>query len=166
MTLDQKITELFQAHREGLYRYLFTITGTAGNAEEITQEAFIRLYCYLRAGNSVGHHRAWLFRVAHNLAINESNRRQFTSTSTDWDELCGALLDPALNPEQQTLQQESFAQLQAALGRLSPQQRRCILLRAEGFRYREIAEILGVSKSTVEESLRRAMEKLKAYSNV
>jgi RNA polymerase sigma factor (sigma-70 family) len=166
VTLDQKITELFKAYRESLFRYVFTIVGVTAVAEEIAQEAFIRLYCHLRAGNSVDHHRAWLFRTAHNLALNENNRKQLMSTLVDWDELCRLWLDPAPNPEQQTLQNETFARLQAALGRLSPQQRQCILLRAEGFRHREIGEILEVSKSTVEESLRRAMQKLKAYSNV
>ena len=53
VTLDQKITELFHAHRESLYRYLCTIVGTAGTAEEITQEAFIRLYCFLRSGTTL-----------------------------------------------------------------------------------------------------------------
>lgn len=164
MTLDQKISELFQANREALYRYVFTIVGTGAEAEEITQEAFIRLYRQLRDGRGVHHYRAWLFRTAHNLAVNENNRKQFSGTA-DWDDLCRVWLDPSPNPEQEAVRQERFAQLQAALGRLSEQQRQCILLRAEGFRYREIAEILGVTRSTVAESLRRAMQKLKAYTN-
>ena len=53
-----------------------------------------------------------------------------------------------------------MARVQTAMSSLSEQQKQCLFLRAEGFRYREIAEILGVSISTVAESLRRAIRKL------
>jgi RNA polymerase sigma-70 factor (ECF subfamily) len=165
-TLDQKITELFRTQRDAVYRYTMTIVGTPAIAEEVTQEAFIRLYSYLRKGGVVGHYRAWVFRTAHNLAINESTRKHLTSTVADWDELCRQRQDLRPNPEQNTLQEESFARLRAAMGRLATRQRQCILLRVEGFRFGEIAMILGVSKSTVAESLRRAVHKLKAYSDV
>lgn len=166
VTLDQRITELFETQRDAVYRYTMTIVGSPAIAEEVTQEAFIRLYSYLRKGGAVGHYRAWIFRTAHNLAINENTRKYLTSSVVDWDELCRQRQDLGPNPEQNTLQEESVAHLRAAMGRLATQQRQCILLRAEGFRYVEIAKILGVGKSTVAESLRRAMHKLKAYSNV
>jgi RNA polymerase sigma-70 factor (ECF subfamily) len=166
ITLDQKITELFETQRDAVYRYTMTIVRSPAIAEEVTQEAFIRLYSYLRKGGAVGHYRAWIFRTAHNLAVNESTRKYLTSSVVDWDELCRQRQDLGPNPEQNTLQEESFVHLRAAMGRLATQQRQCILLRAEGFRYAEIAKILGVSKSTVAESLRRAMHKLKVYSDV
>src|SRR6516164_7253385 len=79
VTLDQKISELFDSSREAVYRYVMTIVGSPAVAEEVTQEAFINLYNYLRSGQSVGHYRAWIFRAAHNLALNEVNRKVLVS---------------------------------------------------------------------------------------
>jgi RNA polymerase sigma-70 factor (ECF subfamily) len=58
------------------------------------------------------------------------------------------------------LRQEQVCLMRVALDRLSSQQRQCLHLRTEGFRYREIAEILGVSESTVCENLRRGLSRL------
>ena len=63
------------------------------------------------------------------------------------------------------LRKEKVLRVYAAISMLSAQQKQCLYLRAEGFRYREIAEILGVTISTVAESLRRAIKKLMGDSN-
>ena len=161
VTPEEHITELFERLRDGVYRYVMTIVRNSGVAEEITQEAFVKLYGYLREGGRVTHHRSWIYRTAHNLALNESSRKSLTSDAIDWDWLCAVRADPSPNPEQRTLQRERYVRVRAALNELSNQQRQCILLRVEGFRYSEIAQILDVSKSTVGESLRRAMKRLK-----
>ena len=166
MTIDEKVTELFVGLREPVYRYVITILGSAAEAEEITQEAFMRLYCHLRDGNTVDHSRAWVFRVAHNLAVNEAGRKRIFSPVVDWDELCAVRPDSGSSPEQTSIHEERFDQLQKAMGQLPELQRRCVMLRAEGFRYHEIASTLGLAKSTVQESLRRAMQKLRTYANV
>jgi len=70
------------------------------------------------------------------------------------------LQDPSPGAEERMLRQERRQQLHVALARLSRQERQCIWLRAEGFRYREIAEILSVSVSTVQTFLGRAIKKI------
>ncbi len=107
--------------------------------------------------------RSWVFRVAHNLAINQQKGRQRLETldARAWERLCELRLDPAPNPEQRLLRVEKFERLHAAIARLSPQERQCLHLRAEGLRYREIAEILGLSTATVAKSLYRAINQLK-----
>jgi RNA polymerase sigma-70 factor (ECF subfamily) len=161
VTPEEHVTQLFDRLREGVYRYVMTIVRNSGVAEEITQEAFVKLYAYLREGGRVTRHQSWIYRTAHNLAVNESSRKSLTSDTIDWDWLSAVRADPSPNPEQLTLQREKYAHVRAALNELSNQQRQCILLRVEGFGYSEIAEILDVSKSTVGESLRRAMKRLK-----
>lgn len=161
LTLEEEITQLFESLRDRVYRYVITIVANSAIAEEITQDAFIKLYSFLRDGGHVSHHQAWVYRTAHNLAINEGCRKGFSSHSVDWEWLSRVRSDPAPNPEQRALEQEKYTRLRRALNELSPQQRQCILLRVEGFRYQEIARILDVSKSTVSESLRRAMKKLR-----
>ncbi|MCI0422466.1 MAG: RNA polymerase sigma factor [Acidobacteria bacterium] len=159
VTLDQKVSQLFEHLREPVYRYLTAVFGNPAEAEEVTQEAFLRLYSALQGGQRIENVRAWVFRVAHNLAINQwkSQKRQNPAEFVSWEELTQVRQDPGPNPEERVLQQEKSRQLQDALAQLSLQQRQCLLLRAEGLRYREIGEILGISTSTVVEFLRRGI---------
>ena len=76
------------------------------------------------------------------------------------------LCDRGDNPEQAFLARERRLQFHRAVEALSDQQRNCLYLRAEGFRYREIATILGVSDSTVGEFLRRAITRLRKAPHV
>jgi RNA polymerase sigma-70 factor (ECF subfamily) len=72
-----------------------------------------------------------------------------------------AMTDRGPGPEARVLQRERTARVGAALAELSPQQLRCLYLRAEGLRYKEIAETLGVGVSTVSQFLTRAIARLR-----
>jgi RNA polymerase sigma-70 factor (ECF subfamily) len=161
-TLEQEVTRIFQALRLPVYYYLMASLGDAATADDLSQEAFLRLYAHLHRGRSVENARLWVFRVAHNLAFDERQRHQRMARLDDltWNEISARLPDPALNPEQRALQRERLRRLHEALQWLSAQERQCLLLRAEGLRYREIGEILGVGSSTVGEFLQRALRKL------
>ena len=158
-TLEREVTELFKRLRDSVYRYLVAVIQDPSVAEEITQETFLRLYCCLRDRKAINSVRPWVFRVAHNLALNEKARRRFVS-SEESATLVGLRLrlEAKLpDPEQTVLQQE---RMDLAIQQLSRLQRECLILRVEGFRYREIAEILGLSLPNVAQSLRRGIKKL------
>lgn len=160
---EQRVAELSEMLRNPVYRYLTASFGHPAEAEEIAQEAFLRLYQQLKSGQEIGDLRSWVFRVAHNLAINlqKGRGRLETMDAHAWERLSELREDPAPNPEQRLLRVEKFERLHAAIARLSPQERQCLHLRAEGLRYREIAEILGLSVTTVAKSLYRAIDQLK-----
>lgn len=162
LELDQRVTQLFEELRDSVYRYLIVVVGSPAEAEEISQEAFLEFFRYLQNGQTIHNVRAWIFRVAHNLAINQLKSRKYVLTmdSAFWDELCKLHPDPHPTPEQTVLHQENFRRLHAAMGQLSPQQRECLVLRAEGFRYRQISEILGISDSNVAKSLHRGIKRM------
>lgn len=165
--LEQRVTQVFEVLRDPIYHYLMAVFGNSLDAEDITQEAFLQLYRTLHAGQSIENVRCWIFRVAHNLAINQKKHNQFLDPlgARSWDEIRQLLPDSELNPEQRILQQEKFELLHAALGRLSLQERQCLHLRAEGFRYREIGEVLGIDTKTASEYLRRGIKKLMGQNN-
>ncbi|MBM3804552.1 MAG: RNA polymerase sigma factor [Acidimicrobiia bacterium] len=162
LTNDQKVAELFERLRPSVYRYLVVLTGNPPEAEEVTQEAFLRLCQCLQEGQAIAHPRTWVFRVAHNLAIDQRLSRKYLAPlqPSSWDELCQFRPDPHPNPEQSILLQEHFQRLQTALRKLSGIQRECLTLRADGFKYEQIAEILGVSVANVAQSLRRGIRRL------
>ncbi len=160
--LEEAVVRLFDEHRERVYRYLLNLAKCPEEAEEITQETFLRLYQHLRKKGREDNLRGWIFRVAHNLAITkqQQRRRLVLPSPSEWDEFEESRIATAPNPEELLLRKEKMIRVHLAVDSLSLQQKECLSLRVEGLRYREIAEILGVTVSTVAESLRRALVKL------
>lgn len=157
--LEQVVNEAFAALRDPVYRYVLAAVGNAGDAEDLTQEAFIRLFRDLHKGHSIENVKAWLFHVAHNLVI-DFTRRARAPESLDapgYQRLAEEVLDPSPSVEQNAV---DFASRQGLLKHLTLQERRCMELRAEGLRYREIAEVLSVRIPTVQTTLDRAIRKI------
>jgi RNA polymerase sigma-70 factor, ECF subfamily len=159
LKLEERITQMFDELRAPIYRYLLCLSTSPLDADEIIQETFLRLYRHLNSGGREDNLRGWVFRVAHNISINELKRRKRLFLVAP-EELAVSAADPNPGPEELLLRREKMARVHAALYTLSEQQKQCLYLRAEGFRYREIAKILEVTISTVAESLRRAITKL------
>ena len=158
--LRQKVAELYALLRDGIFRYVIVILGNAPDAEEITQEVFLQLYRCLHRGQRIRNVRAWAFRVAHNAALDRKNgagRLVPLDCAPTAGRRCA---EP--NPEESVLEEEEVRRVQAAFTRLCLQQQQCLILRAEGLRYRQIAEILGISVANVAQSMHRAIRKLTA----
>ena len=160
--LEQQITQLFETLRQPVYQYLMAVFGNAGEAEDLTQDAFLQLYKTVKGGQVIRNIRFWIFRVAHNLAVNRRKHNQFIAPldANSWEIIENLLPDTKLNPEQNVLLREKYERLYRGLKRLSMQERQALFLRAEGFRYREIGEIMSVATPTVGEFLRRGIKKL------
>lgn len=158
--LHEQISQAFLDWRDDVYRYLMTLGLRSPQAQEATQEVFLRLYVALRQQKEpILSQRAWVFRVAHNLGLTLRTRE---SALLPFDpELEATLQDRAIDPEAGLIEREKLLRIHGAVESLSAQQRQCIYLRAEGLRYQEIADTLGVSVSTVSEFLRRAVTRLR-----
>jgi RNA polymerase sigma-70 factor (ECF subfamily) len=158
---EQEVLCLFDALQDRLFRYLASFMLSVPDAEEIIQETFLALFQHLRRGRSRDNLKGWLFRVAHNLALKKRYRDR-----RDHQNLGGALPakdvvpDPGLNPEDQFAARQMHAKLMAVVGALPEQDRQCLILRAEGLRYREIAEVLDMSLSSVSVSLGRSLARI------
>ena len=159
VTLQDQVAQLFEDTRDDLYRYLLSLGLYPPQAQEATQEVFLRLYTTLKKGEEIQNPRGWIFRVAHNLGL-KIRARQSSQAAFD-PELESRLAGPALDPEHNLLEREQALRFHKAIERLSEQQRRCLLLRLEGLRYPEIGSVLGISSSAVGEFLRRAISRLK-----
>lgn len=162
LRLKERITQIYDELHGPVYRYLICRSASPVDADDIVQETFLRLYRHLDAGGREDNLRGWVFRVAHNISVNEFKRRRHFAgiAPDDLAELEVSRPDPTPGPEELLIRREEMARVHAAISSLSEQQKHCLFLRAEGFRYREIAEILEVTVSTVAESLRRAIKKL------
>jgi len=160
--LHRAVTAAFEELKDPVFRYVAAIVSEDQGARDVTQEAFVRLYEHLLKGHRIAHVRAWIFRVAHNLAIDAVRKSSAAAVdhSASADERAHDIADPSPGAEDRLLQAESRGRLRHALGRLSAQERRCLDLRAEGLTYREIAEVLGIRHTSVAVFLARGLKKL------
>ncbi len=160
-TADElQVIHLFDELRPRLLRYLLGFGLPAQDAEEVIQEVFLALFQHLQRGKSRQNLRGWIFRVAHNLGL---KRRLATTRETvlgSQEALASIRPDPAENPEERLLNKQRHQRLQAVLRALPEQDRCCLSLRAEGLRYRDIAEVLDISLASVSASLGRSLARI------
>jgi RNA polymerase sigma-70 factor (ECF subfamily) len=158
----QRLAEAFTELRAPICRYLLALGLDPGQAEEVLQETFLRLCQHLAADGQRANLRGWVFRVAHNLARDEHRRkrRRPSHSFEDAQAHIDMRADPRATPEQQLIAQEREDQLIVALKQLPAHQQHCLHLRAEGLRYREIAEVMGAGVSTVAEWVQQALKTL------
>jgi RNA polymerase sigma-70 factor (ECF subfamily) len=162
MTLSERVHALFEQLHVPVFRYLLRKTRDSGQAEDITQETFLRLFRHLREDRMLDNPKAWLFTVANNLAIDASRNKSHVKDldETAWKQLEESRSGLQQDPEKLMLQRDRLDRLHIAVLNLTRLQRECLHLRAEGLRYREIAGLLEISPSTVMDAVRRATLKL------
>lgn len=161
-SLRQLVLEHYDRERTPLLRYVSFLGIEAQSCEDIVQESFLRLHEHLLAEGDRSNLRAWLFRVAHNLSRNRQTGSHSGKTDS-LSELAGNA-EPVAgtpSPEHLLLEDERQTVLRRAVELLSPAQKQCLALRAQGFKYRQIAEVLQLSVSTVAESVQRSLEQLR-----
>lgn len=148
--------------RDPVFRYLRTLGCPHPLAEEIAQEAFLRLHSGFQDGLKIEDVRAWLFRVARNLWIDhEREHRRHRAASQDYvSRSIPASADSRLNPEQQAMQRERLRLVEQDVSRLPKLQRECFRLKAQGLRYQEIALALDISMTTAVDSVRQAVKRI------
>jgi RNA polymerase sigma-70 factor (ECF subfamily) len=162
MTLSERVLALFEQLHVPVFRYVLRKTRDSGRAEDITQETFLRLFRHLREDRLLDNPKAWIFTVANNLAVDASRSESHIKDldETIWKEIEESRSGLQADPEKLLLQRERLDRLHIGVLNLTPLQRECLHLRAEGLRYREIASLLELSPSTVMDAVRRATLKL------
>ena len=158
--LEEEVVALFDQMQDRLLRYLLSTGLAVQDGEEIVQEVFLALFRHLQRGKSRSNLRAWVFQVAHNLAVKHyvaKRRERQNLVDSDATSVERSVADQAPNPEDQLSGNQRQARLQRVLRALPEQDQRCLSLRAEGLTYREIAQILDMSLGAVALSLGRSL---------
>jgi RNA polymerase sigma-70 factor (ECF subfamily) len=161
--LAEEVTGLFDQMRNPLLRYLLSFGLTAHDGEEIIQEVFLALFQHLQRKGARTNLRGWVFRVAHNLGLRRCNSNYAEAKLFSAPESIGNELhpDPDPNPEEHLMNCHRRERLLAVVEALPEIDRRCLYLRGEGLRYREIVEVLGMSLGAVALSLERSLARLR-----
>lgn len=152
---DDRFEELFQREYPRLFRFLDRLSGEVELAADLAQEAFLRLY---RRGSMPDAPAAWLVTAAMNLFRNErstARRRHRLLTPSRAEH---AQSDPPRTAEQALAAEAARRRVRRALDALPERDRQLLLLRAEGFSYREMAEALDLHEASVGTLLARARQ--------
>jgi RNA polymerase sigma-70 factor (ECF subfamily) len=155
--------ELFDRLRERLIGYLVRFSPlTIEDSEDVIQEAFLALHHHLRRGRSRENLGGWVFRVVHNLGLKRAQgcRRELQRNVTLTRATEDLVVDGGLSPEALMAEGQARSKLQAVVRALPEQDQHCLMLRAEGLRYREIADVLDMSLGAVAKSLERSLERI------
>jgi RNA polymerase sigma-70 factor (ECF subfamily) len=152
---DRWFVELFGAQFQRLFRYLDRLSGDPDLAADLVQEAFVRLY---RRGSAPDTPEAWLVTVATNLFRNARSQRARRMRLLTDARGAAVLADPPASPAEAVEAGESERGVRQALDRLPERERRLLLLRAEGYGYREIALALNLNAASVGTLLARAKQ--------
>jgi RNA polymerase sigma-70 factor, ECF subfamily len=159
--IENEVILLFDEFRGRLLRYAISLGIGVQDGEDVIQEVFLSLFRHLRLGRSRSNLRGWIFRVAHRLALKRRNSTQRQEARTAPDAvLVEAQADLAENPEERLDNAQRRRRLLLVFNAFPERDRWCLCLRAEGLRYREIADVLGMSLGAVSNSLARSLARL------
>lgn len=159
--IEREVLGLFDEFRDPLLRYALSFGLQVQDAEEIVQETFLSLFRHLQLGKSNKNLRGWIFRVAHNLSLKDRYAKRRMCDLLEYGATAAeSQIDPLPDPEQMAFFAQRRARIHAVIDSLAETDRSCLLLRAEGLRYREIATVVGISLGSVSMSLTRSLARL------
>jgi RNA polymerase sigma-70 factor (ECF subfamily) len=133
------------------------ILGNAGDAEDVAQEAFVRVWTHAPRWQPLAQFRTWLTRVVVNLCLDRKRRAPWVDLDA-----AGEVVDPGPRADEKAESDERERMLTAAIDKLPARQRDAIMLTyTEGMSNAQVAEILGTSVSAVETLLVRGKQNLR-----
>jgi len=146
-----------------VYSVALRTIGNTQEAQDVTQEVYVKLFKNLRKFDFKSAFRTWLYRVTVNTALNKCK-----TLNRDASKRAGLEVTDIAAPVERSMDygieaEDNRRQISSILNKLNPEQRECIMLReVEGLSYKEIAEALGSNINTVRTRLKRARETLMA----
>lgn len=163
---------LVRREQRRVYALCYRFTGSASDAEDLTQDVFLKLYRNLRSFDPAkAGFGVWLTALTRNLLVDHYRRSRLERASESLDEPVGEesegqtraerLPDRGPGQEQHVAGLELRARVQAALTQVNPELREAVILRdLQDMEYREIAEVLGIPQGTVKSRISRGRAEL------
>ena len=154
--------EIVRTHSARVYRLAYRLTGNQHDAEDLTQEVFVRVFRSL-SSYTPGTFEGWLHRITTNLFLDGARRRQRIRFEGLGEDVAQRLPGTELSPAQAWDERHLDGDIQAALQALPPDYRAAVVLcDIEGFSYEEIAATMGVKLGTVRSRIHRGRAQLRA----
>ena len=163
---------LLSRHRRPIFNFILRYVGEPAQAEDLLQETFLRVIKGADAYQRQAKFTTWLYTIARNLCVDASRRGKHRRTysldvpmdgeAKDGPTLLDVVPDKAAGTDRKVLSKELHGKLQAAIDKLSEDQREVFLMREFlDMPFREIADVVGCPENTVKSRMRYALEKLR-----
>ena len=153
--------EIVTEHSARVYRLAYRLTGNAHDAEDLTQEVFVRVFRSLHQYRP-GTFEGWLHRITTNLFLDQARRKQRIRFDALSDERADRLTSSSPTPDSAYADRTFDDDVELALATLPPDFRAAVVLcDVEGLSYEEIAEILGAKLGTVRSRIHRGRAMLR-----
>jgi len=157
-------TVLVERYKDAVQNLAYRMLSNAAEAEDVTQETFVRAYTQLATYKPAHKFSTWLLSIASHLAIDQLRRRRFLALPLEDVPFLDWIADVGTGPEQSALEGEQQDEVQTYLQRLPGKYRAVIVLRYwYDFSYEEIARTLNLTPALVKARLHRARELLARY---
>jgi RNA polymerase sigma factor (sigma-70 family) len=157
------VARFYRIFRTSLFRRAFALVQDHSAAEDLLQEAFLRLVSEVSQGGPIRSALKWTHKVLRNIALNHIDHKQVVSNvvleGVDLERLGATYQSPTA--EQSLISQERRAALETALARLSSRERTSLLLFADGSSYQQIAKKQRISYGTAVAIIRRSLRRIR-----
>ena len=159
----QALVEIYDCYAEAIYRYLYRYLGDASQAEDLTSEVFLKLLEVLNTPRAPRDNLpGWLYRVAHNQAIDWFRGQAKRAGRSDDDGGVPELAADGESPLAALGRLQSNQQLREAIRQLTSDQQRVILLRfGQGLKCAEVAKLMGKSEGAIKTMQHRGIRRLR-----
>lgn len=167
MTSTPRFEALIERYHDEIYTYLWRLLGgNADEAEDLTQETFLRAYQAFSRLRPNSNYRAWLYKIATNSAYSAFRRwkREREAGYSDFADVeeYEAPDDAVERLDDLVIQQETLEAIKEAINALPPKQRTAVLLRyLQGLDYSEIAQVLDCSEDSARANVYQALRRLR-----
>jgi RNA polymerase sigma-70 factor (ECF subfamily) len=165
---ETSFEELVRRYQRPIAAYVYRMVGDYDSALDLTQEVFIKVYNSLTRYRSEFKFSTWIYRIAHNAAIDHlrrhSVREQSFVTGIDGERREITIESRRLTPEQESEKKEQRSEIESVVQMLPAAYRELIVLRhSQDLSYDEIAEVTGLPLGTVKNRLFRAREAMRDH---
>jgi RNA polymerase sigma-70 factor (ECF subfamily) len=165
---------MVRTHQKRVYGLCYRFTGNATDAEDLTQDVFLKIYSNLSSFDATrGSLPVWITTMTRNLLVDNfrrtRNHRATSSLDEGWDQteelrLVDRLADAGPSPHESAAQNELKKMVQMALLKVSVELREAVILRdLQDLDYKEIAQVLGIPEGTVKSRISRGRAELARY---
>ena len=160
-TAQEKLYRVFSGF---VYTNALRVTGSVTEAEEVTQDTFIKAFTHIKSFKGDAAFSTWLYRIAFNESLTRLRRfSPFRSRQVDFEQAL-RVADSQGSPDRYSEQSQQRQHIAALLEQLPPLQRACIVLGdMEGYAYAEIADILELNINTIKTYIRRGRKKMLSF---
>jgi RNA polymerase sigma-70 factor (ECF subfamily) len=164
--LEGSFEELVRRYQRPISAYVYRMVGDYESALDLTQEIFIKVYNSLRRYRSEFKFSTWIYKIAHNSAVDHlrrtATREQSIITGTESDSFELPIESGRLSPEEESERKERRIEIEAVIRTLPGNYRELVILRhSQDLTYEEIVEVTGLPLGTVKNRLFRAREMMR-----